>query len=242
MIRIKNLIALFIILYSLFLPINIEAIESSPSANVKAKLDELKAEIASKASKLKQEINRKLQNKVYTGIIKSKSSSSITLAYKEGTRLVSINQDTIFEDDNPPKKGAKKVTPGINTLKEEVNIAALGDVDDTGVLHAKRIVILEPPIPNPQPPTYLWGQIVSESDDLITVKTKDGKNAAVSVVDIKNKYKPDDFVIITGTAGKNEILEASFLYVIPKGATLKFKEATPSATPKVTPKPITKPK
>lgn len=205
------------------------ALDSTPSADIQKKLQELKAEIASKAAKLKTEVNRKLQNKAYIGIVKSKSETSITLASKTATKMISVNQDTLYEDKNPTKKGTKKVTQSIKTLKEEINIAALGDVDDTGVLHAKKVIILNPITYTLNPKTYLWGQIISESDDLITVKNKEDKNETVSITEIKTKFKTDDFVIITGIKGKNEIIEASFLYVIPKGAVLKPKVATPSA-------------
>ncbi|OGE15549.1 hypothetical protein A3F00_01905 [Candidatus Daviesbacteria bacterium RIFCSPHIGHO2_12_FULL_37_11] len=241
----KALVSIIVIIVINFILPPTFALDSTPSATVKEKLDALKAEIASKAAKLKSEINRKLTNKAYIGIIKSKSDASITLGSKVGTKMVSVNQDTVYEDKNPVKKGTKKVASGILTIKEESSIAALGDVDDTGVLHAKKIVILQPPASNLQPPVYFWGQIISESDEIVSIKTKDSAIKTVSMSEIKLKFKTDDFVIITGTLGKNDILEAKFLYVIPKGPLLKSKTATPSATPKLapktTPKPTTKP-
>ena len=207
------------------------AADSTPSADIQKKLQELKTEIASKAAKLKQEVNQKLTNKAYIGVVKSKSQTSITLAAKNGTRLVSINQDTVYQDNTPKKKGAKQVTPSVDSVKEESNIAALGDVDDTGVLHARKIIILPSPADS-KPKTYLWGQVTSISD-LASIKTKEASTAAVSTSNIDTKFKLNDFVIISGVKNKNDIVEAHFLYVIPTEAVLKPKISTPSATPKV---------
>lgn len=226
----KALVSIIIIIVINFILPPALAIDSTPSSTVKEKLDALKAEIASKAVKLKGEINRKLTNKAYIGIVKSKSDASITLASKTGTKMVSVNQDTLYEDQTPRKKGTKKVVPSQDTLKEEASIAALGDVDDTGVLHAKKIITIPLPTSILPPQIYLWGQIISESDDLISLKTKT-ETETISTQKIKTKFKPDDFVIITGVKGNNEIIEASFLYVIPKGAVLKPKVATPSTKP-----------
>lgn len=223
------LLSIIIIIIINFILPPTDAADSTPSASVKEKLEELKQEIASKAAKLKQEVDKKLTNKAYIGIVKSKSSGSITLAGRGGSKLVSLNQDTVYEDTNPTKKGSKKIIPSLQTLKEESNIAALGDVDDTGVLHAKKIVILSPPTSH-IPKSILWGQITSISDDLISVKTKEASSAAVAITKIDTKIKLSEFVIITGVKSKNDIIDAGFLYVIPSGAIVKPKTATPSAT------------
>ena len=228
-IRLVVILSIFTFHFSLFASSAL-ALDSTPSASVKEKLDALKLEIASKAAKLKQEVNRKLQNKAYIGVVKSKSTTSITIATKTGSKLVSVNQDTVYQDTTPKKKGVKSPPASLQTVKEESNIAALGDVDDTGVLHARKVIILPPPA-DPKPKTYLWGQINSISD-LVAVETKGG-NVPVSTEDIGTKFKISDFVIITGLKNKNDILEASFLYVIPQ-VTLKPKISTPSATPKPT--------
>ncbi len=98
----------FSILNSQFSIPTAKAIESSPSANVKSKLEELKKEIASKAAKLKTEVDRKLKNKAYSGKVKVKSDQSITLAANTGPKIVSVNQDTIYESKQSlPSKDSK---------------------------------------------------------------------------------------------------------------------------------------
>lgn len=204
----------------LYLP-PVYAADSTPSADIKIKLKELQKEIASKAAKLKVEVGRKLKNRAYVGKLKTNSSKSLTLATKTGPKIVSINQDTIL----PKKK-----------MVEEDYLASLGDVDETGVLTAKKIIQL--PTPNSELKTYLWGQIISISDKLATLKTKQSKSVAISLPN-GSKVKLNDFVILTGTSSKNDIFKTGFVYVIPQGgiikpknvATSSAKVATKSATP-----------
>lgn len=211
-------------------PITAFAADSTPSASVKSKLEQLKLEIASKAAKLKSEINQKLQNKAYIGIIKSKSNTILTLATRSDTKIVNITQDTVYEPSSlNTKKGA---------LKEEDTIAALGDVDETGVLTARKIVKL--PITNNQLTThqpfglksYLWGQVISASDEIATIRDRSGKNMAVSVLKIDKAVEIGQTVIVTGYMGKNDIMTASFIFTTSKPKILPSpKESTRSATP-----------
>lgn len=223
------------------------AAESTPSADIKAKLEELKKEIASKAAKLKQEVNQKLKDKAYIGKVihpasggKTKSAESLTLAATSGPKIVSLNQDTLFESK---LKSRKKFSP--KDILEEDFIVALGDIDETAVLTAKKVILLSPP--QDEPKTHLWGQVIAMSDDLITIKNRDNeqvrasgaKNAAVSLSSAQ-AVKLNEFVILTGTKTKTggafgtEIFDAEFVYVIPQGGFIKPKKvATPSSTIKL---------
>ncbi len=228
----------------------VSAADSTPSADIKAKLEELKKEIASKAAALKQQVDKKLQNKAYVGKLKTKSTTALTIATKNGPKIVNINQDTVFDTQIKSVKGQK--TPTLKSLAEEDYLAALGDVDETGVLTAKKVILL--PTPDSQQhttpsgsKTYLWGQIVSVSDQLATLKDKDSKTVAVSLPD-SSTVKLNDFVILTGNKAKNDIFKAEFVYVIPQGGILKPKKmatpsaqvATHSATPSAKPKAMTR--
>ena len=204
------------------------AADATPSSDIKSKLEELKKEIASKAAKLKQEVNNKLKDKSYTGQVKTVSSTSITLAGKTGPKIVSLNQDTVYESSVKTKtKFSQK------SISEEDYIAALGDIDEQGVLIAKKVILL--PITNSEPKTSLWGQIISVSDKLITLKDRSLKNHAVTISG-SNQVEINDFVILTGTTGKNDIFKAGFVYVIPQGGFIKPKKtASPSASLKPSP-------
>ncbi len=253
------LLVLFTFHFSLFTS-KAFALESTPSGGIAKKLEALKQEIASKAASLKKEIVGKLQNKAFVGVVKTKGDNSITLATKEGTKVVSTSQDTVFEDNSGKKQTGKKVVLSKETLQTEDTVAALGDVDDTGVLVARKIVLL-PATPAKQK-TILWGQISSMSDKTLTVRDKDSKSIAVSVTkdtELQKKGKEiavkdlqdGNYVIVTGvlsdqdSTGKVGALEASFVYLLETANGPKPKESTssasPSATVKASSKPATKP-
>lgn len=219
----KQLISIIIfITFIIFIVPPAEAADATPSAEIQAKLEDLKKEIASKAAKLKQEVDKKLKDKAYVGKLKTKSQQALTLATGNGPKIVNINQDSEFGSLLKSKK-----SPTLKSLIEEDYLAALGDVDETAVLTAKKILLL--PVPNSELKTYLWGQVIAASDQLITIKDKTLKNTAVSIAD-SAKVNIGDFVILTGIFGKNEIFQADFVHVILKGGILKPKKvATPSA-------------
>ncbi len=204
----------------------IYAANSTPSADIQSKLNSLKTGIASKAAQLKTEVNKKLQNKAYVGIVKTKSATSLTLATKSSSKLITINQDTLYDGK-------------IKSVKEEDYIAALGDVDESGVLTAKKIVIL--PQPKAGQPlaekTIIWGQVISLSDNLATIKDRNSKTFSVSLRNIPATIKINDFVIMTALSGKDGQLEAKFVHLIPQGFAIKskIKVATESASPSATP-------
>lgn len=201
------------------------AADSTPSADIKNKLEDLKKGIASKAAKLKQEVDKKLKDKAYIGKIKTRSETALTLATRNGPKIVNINQDTEFESRIKAKK-----TPTLKNLSEEDYLATLGDIDEIGILTARKIILL-PVTSDQNPKTYLWGQVAALSDKLVTVKDRKLKNTAVSVPG-STKLNLGDFIILTGIIGKNEIIDAGFVYVIPQGGILKPRKiATPSAQP-----------
>lgn len=225
----------------------IYAQESTPSSDIKAKLEELKKNIASKAAQIKTQVNLKLQNKAYVGLIKTATTSgtlegSVTIAADTGPKIVTLNQDTIYES----KIKGKKVS--LKTLAEENYIAALGDVDDNGVLTAKKLILITPPTEGSK--TYFWGQVISMSDSLITLKNKEGKTSSVSTSSTTTltngneeiKYEDlkisgaflriNDYLIVSGINDKNEVLKATFVYKIPQGDILKSKISSDSAKEK----------
>lgn len=214
-----------LILLSLFtvnclLP-TVYAAESTPSADIKSKLEELKKEIASKAAILKTEVDRKLKDKAYIGLVKESSTSSLTLAKGTGQKKVNLNQDTLYESKLRSRKNFAQKNIALDDY-----IAALGDVDEQGVLTARKVILL--PTTNPKLKTYLWGQIVSISGKLATLKDKDLNSVALSIPSIF-EVGANDFVILTGNKGKNDIFEAEFVHVM--SGVLKLKKiATPSAT------------
>lgn len=219
--------SLFIVLFSG----TVFAADSTPSADIASKLKEFQKEAASKAAQLKDLISKKLQNKAFVGTIESQSGNSLTLAAKSGPRIVSLNQDTLFE--SKVKQKEKFSFKSINTGDY---VAALGDIDETGVLTARKVILLRSKTnevslttKNYQLKTYLWGQVISISDELITLRDKTFKNWAATLPE-SPKVKLNDYVILTGNLDKNNIVDTGFVYVIPQGGVIKPKKlATPSA-------------
>ncbi len=203
------------------------AVNSTPSADIQSKVNEFIKQAASKAAMLAPQISKKLQDKAYVGKVKTKSSNSLTLAARTGPKIVSINQDTVYASNI---KGSTKFSQKM--IEEEDYLTALGDVDENGVLTAKKIILLNPNPYTLDPKTFLWGQIISISDKLVTLKDKSLKSVAVSLQD-PSLVKISDFVILTGSKNKNEIFKAEFVFNIPQGGILRPKKvATQSAKKK----------
>lgn len=209
MMKISNFFAiLFVIWYLTFDISAVLAAESSPSADIKAKLEQLKQDIASKAAQLKQEVNKKLQNRAYIGPIKVKSQYSLTLASNSGPKLVTINQDTNFES-----KVKKVKSYSFKNLTDGDFVATLGDIDDVQVLTAKKVLLLDPP--KMATKSAVWGQIVSIIDDNLTIKNREKKSIYIDASKADQpKFKLNDFVIVSGTEDKENSIKASFIHVL----------------------------
>ncbi|KKQ65785.1 MAG: hypothetical protein US86_C0008G0008 [Candidatus Daviesbacteria bacterium GW2011_GWA2_38_24] len=118
---------------------------SSPppeSSDIKLKIEELKSQIASKAAKLKQEINKKIQNKALVGEIISVDDPKLTLQTKLKTYTVITNEYTVLSNSSS-NKFKKALT--LKTLSEGNNLVVLGDVDDNNSLNAKKIIVINKP-------------------------------------------------------------------------------------------------
>lgn len=206
----------------LLLTSTVFAVDSSPSADVTTKLKALQAEIASQSVKIKLEISKKLQNKVFAGFISSKSDNSLTLATKMGTRMVNINDYTEYSG------------------KGKINdyVIALGDIDETEVLTAKRVI--KTASPSAEERKAVFGQVTGTGDQMVTIRGKDGTNISVSVGSDTNysfgknpgsfdEIKVSEPIVVIGEMLKNNTLQARFVYIFPYTANMKPKAASPSA-------------
>jgi len=218
------------------------AAEATPSsgpveeASIKSKLDQLKAEIASKAAKIKQEVSKELQDRVFIGNIQSISTLSLDLMTKDGPKKITLNIDTAYENLNPKSKSLN-----FGGLKKEATIAALGDIDDMGNLVAKKIVLL-PTSPAPAK-THLWGEIKAISKQTLTIEVKNSEKKVVLTdkdTDIQKNglgalitaIEPGEKVIVSGMT-KNDQLTASLIYVITSSS-----DPSPVPSPSPTPKTV----
>jgi len=108
-------------------------------------------------------------------------------------------------------ENSELIKRSVNNIGQVLTVNA-NELNALHLVTAKKIILL--PTTNSQLKTYLWGQIISISDKLITLKDKDVKNVAVSL-NSQSQVKLNDFVILTGTKNGNDIFEAGFIFVIP---------------------------
>ena len=230
-------LAIAVLTILLITPAAVHAQAATPSSSLKDKIKELQQQIASKAAQLKQEVNQKLQNKAYIGFIKSKNSSSITLASSTGSKIVSLNTYTIYSGD--------KVS-NINHIVVDDYVVALGDIDDTGVLTAKKIIKL--PEPGGITKKIIAGEISSIEQNTITIRTTQNETISAllspqtTILAKKNLLAINDLkigfriaMVTMNTQGKTNDVSSNtkvrFIYVIANasGGTNIMKEATSSA-------------
>src|SRR3990167_2761339 len=215
------------------------AADSTPSAEARTKLQALQVEIASKAAKIKQEIGRKLQNKVYTGFIKSKSANSLTLATSQGSKIINLNEYTVYQTQNPSTGKVSKQS--IKDLTTDDYILALGDIDDTAVLTAKKVIKTASPSALKQ---VIYGTVTSVDDSTIVIQNNEGQNISL-LINKETLYKMgksesglDDIrlnkpVIAVGESSPTKTLKTRFVYILPYSASPRpVKSATSSGLKK----------
>jgi hypothetical protein len=178
----------------------IYAVNSTPSAKVQDKLEELKKEIASKsasiASQLKSAVGQKLSDKIYYGQVITIETNHIYIQDSASeTKVIKTGQDTKIDKN----------------IKEKSFIVALGDIDDTKSLVAKKVTASK----TPRNINYLWGKVISAKENRrndITIKNAEKKDIDVSLPK-DAKVKINDILILTGNTNKEGIFEADFVYV-----------------------------
>lgn len=209
---------------------------STPSGSLIQKLEELKKEIASKAAEIKNDINKKVQNKAVLGkILKIEDSKMLIQGL---TSVKTVNFDEFTEVIGLNNKKIK-----IGTLDLDDNVAALGDFDDKNTLAAKRIIYQESPATISG--ELIWGQMQKTQGQSITIKDKSGQSHTVitnsqtafalgnneaSIADAK----PEKYMIAKGIRLKDGTLRARFVYFIPSVGFVKpsTKSSTQSGIPK----------
>jgi len=211
------------------------AVDSSPSSDIQSKLKVLQEEIASRAANIKNEVSKKLQNKAYIGEIKSKDSISLTIGLKSETGNISLNEFTEYIIKSKTLVG----DAGSKNLAVADSIVALGDVDDKGILTAKRI------IKNSKPPIFkkvvhgILSSVATSSAVLKTIQNEEftitfdkntdyqtGKSDG-SFTDIKTNI----LIIAVVEESSTQPLLTKFVYIFPSTIRIKPKISTPSATP-----------
>lgn len=245
MIVIKSFLILFFLLAAYY-PSLVLAQEASStatvSADIKAKLKALQEEIASKASLLKAEMSKKLQNKAYLGTISSKEETTFSLNIKKGERKVEIKDYTDFLGANLPAGRQGKVT--FKNLAVDDFVIVLGDVDDKEVLLAKRIIKTQALKIDEK--KIMFGKIASVNKTTVTVLNKEDQQINFNY-DTKTKIKLSgkdgtskdikvgQNIIAVLLTLKDGSLKARFVYLIPDPSLI-----TPTLSPNASPTPKSK--
>lgn len=240
----KKVTALLILIWALTIaltlnPAPLYAQESSQSGTLMQKLTDLKNDIASKAAEIKNEVNKKVQNKAFIGTIISISGSEITLQILDTTKTIKFDEFTKII-------GAKNKEIKIDTLEEGDKIAALGDVDDKNYLITQQLVYLDNYASNSA--QLIWGQIQKSQGSTITIKSKDGEIKSL-VTNAQTNYflgnneasfadaKVEQHLLARAVPQKDGTLRARFIYFIPAPGFIKpsektstIKSASPSAS------------
>lgn len=136
---------------------------ATASASVLDKLNALKAEIASKAAVIKQQVDQQIDNKIWFGTINSQTTSQIDLKVDENTKIININEFTLYQ--TPTKK-----TATLKDLLDNDFIIALGDIDDKGQLTGKKIIKSTPVV---KTKTTVVGKVKSLSGKSLTLTIDD---------------------------------------------------------------------
>ena len=216
---------------------------ATSSASLQSKLRALQEEIASKAAQLKQQVTQNLQNKAYVGLFNSGSDSSFKITtLNNSTKTISVNEFTQYSSQ------AKVTSKSINlkSLVASDSVAALGDIDDNGILTAKRVIKLPPfQLTEKQ---LISGSVSDINNQTITLKDKLGRMFTIKLsanTDFKqglddinlNSIKVNQTVIALVDKLSESSLSARLIYSYPTVNTLKNKTASPSATTSPSAKP-----
>ncbi len=208
--------------------------DASPSSSIRGKLEALKAEIASKAAQIKQQVDKKIDNKAWIGLVKSKTDTEVVQYYLDVNRVIIVNEYTTY---STKAKGA-------GSLKDILAadfIVALGDVDDKNRLTARKI--LKQASPSANTVENVWGQIQSVNGSTIKLKSRDNIIVKINVSDKTHltlggddaslgDARAEKFLVAVGQKTAEGAMNARFVYYIQSAGFMKpdRKLASPSAS------------
>lgn len=211
-------------------------LSATTSPSLKQKLEELKKEVASKAAIMKLETKQKLENKVFVGTVSSNDGQTIILSTRNGLKTVNIDEYTNFQSKI---KTVKKTALIAKNIAEGDYVATLGDVDDKGILVAKKVVKLEKIATDGA--KLVLGKIESVSSPTLTLKLPTN-NTLLKVITSPTTYffigqteasiqdaKTDKLLIAKGEQLRDGSIKARFVYFYPTGTVKAVKIASPSS-------------
>lgn len=233
------LILLIILNFTFFTKAFAQITPSTSSAfNIKQKIESLKKEIASKAAGLKNEINKKLVNKVWVGKITEISDNKISIKTTSNVdQLKILNYESSATSEAIAKlpeksiltneytilqKNTKKVTKSNLTLKNFNKgdlLIALGDIDDKKNLLSKKVIKMD--LFEVDKNEAIAGTVANVNGQIINIKIKDQSLSVVTSNQTGFKNGNDDgalsdikagnFIVVVGIKLDKKIT-ARFVY------------------------------
>ena len=216
----------FIIIFCLILPFTFyilhlpKVFAQTTSSDSSQLRDSVKQKVAEELAQIKQAVSKK----AFLGTISSKNAATFNIAnYLNQNRSAIVSTDTVIK-----LKNGSDGTPA--DLKTGDYILIMGDVDSTGNMTAKRLLVIAPPAVDKR--ASYWGKVTATGStvtiDKLTAKlvsdtyistTNAGKTVKLKTSDIK---VGNTVVMITKT-GTSIVPVVTDLYIFPA-------PATPSAT------------
>lgn len=207
---------------------------STSSAEFQSKLRSLQTEIASKAAKLKQEISKRLEDKAYIGKITSTTDEIITINNQNGEeKTIKLNEFTNYLDIVKNKKLS------VSSLLNSDTIITLGDIDDNGVLTAKKLIKADNSVLNNR--EIIYGTVTDLKEKKIVLKDSNKKTFEI-VVDKDTTFQTGKYdarlsdirvnksITAVVTLTHDAVYLARFVYIFPYSIQIKSKTSTQSAT------------
>lgn len=211
-------------------PIEILETEATPAATQvdDKKIQEIRDQVREKVQEKIEEIRERGTKRGYVGQIEAINNLEIILSTRGGERKITIDEDT------------KIIGRGRQNLESENLqvgdvIIAMGYVNSTGEMVAKRIVVVPKPAKPPLTRRAVYGRVAEiEPDSQILIIVHPKKEEVIYQVKITNKTRMnkkidgkmqtikfsdievDDRIATVGTWDEdNELLTAKLLHVIP---------------------------
>jgi hypothetical protein len=162
--------------------------KETTSSGILTKIEDLKKEIASRAADLKSEIDKRTQNKALIGKANVITTDSMTLETKNGSKTIRLNEYTLYQNTSSQKT---KKTFTKDDIKTDDQIVCLGDIDEKGIMTAKKVVKVDPILTKKR--NFILG----------TINTNDSKSITLQLKDLSLKTLPIDPKLIVRN-GKDE--------------------------------------
>ncbi|KKW00011.1 hypothetical protein A3H89_01685 [Candidatus Amesbacteria bacterium RIFCSPLOWO2_02_FULL_48_11] len=201
----KN-ISFLLLLFTIYYLLSGHANAQTPTATDSGLRDTIKKQVAEELSQIKKAVTKK----AYVGSISAKLDATVTIAnLKNQSRQATVTTDTAIK-----LATGKDGTPA--DLKVGDFVIAMGDVDGSGLMTAKRLIV------TPRPPEdkrqVLFGTVTKTASGSLTLEHPDKKTITLKISSITKysaKSKFTDIKIGTKLIFVADSASALLIHLIP---------------------------